>query len=193
MNEHQSLRVVLVIPAYVPALDYGGPVGKVRQLAAALRTLGVSVEIWTADYGPERSRVPNRFAVVDDIPVRYLRRIAGYHWSPIVPQARLVAAHAHADIAHSFGLRDGLTHFAAQGFRAANIPYVVETLGMHAPMVRGLGRKRFYDRTIGDRYIDGSAGLIVTSEREQLALHQVFSGPVWLRYNPIPATERPGS
>jgi glycosyltransferase involved in cell wall biosynthesis len=184
-----AFRVALVIPAYLPATDYGGPVVKLRGLVSALTDLGALPEVWAADYGPGRGRVPAGRHLVEGIPVRYFRRVAGYHWSPVVPQAVVAGSRCDADIAHCLGMRDGMTHFAALGFRRGNTPYVVETLGMHLPLVRGLGRKRLYDRFLGASYLSGSAGLIATSEREEAALRSAGAQQTWLRYNPVQAMD----
>lgn len=192
MVTHPVLRIALVIPAYLPATDYGGPVMKLRLLAKALAVLGMSPEIWTADYDVGRGRVPAGIRRVDDIPVRYFCRLTSYHWSPVVPTAALAGTRSAVHIAHCFGMRDGLTHFAAQGFRRRGTPYLVETLGMHAPVVRSLQRKRLYDRLVGAPYLQGAAGLIATSEREQALLGQVAKR-VWLRYNPVEMGDPPAS
>lgn len=159
---------------------------KLRVLAGELVHAGVAVEIWAADYGSGRSRVPRGTRPVDGIPVRYFRRVTGYHWSPVVPQAALASIGSAVDVAHCMGMRDGLTHFAALGFRRRGTPYLIETLGMHAPLVRGLTRKRIYDRVLRS-YVAGAAGLVATSEREEASLRLATRHQVWLRYNPLQA------
>ncbi|MCA1682751.1 MAG: glycosyltransferase [Actinobacteria bacterium] len=179
------MRILLVNPAYVPAVDYGGPVAKLQTLAAALRDLGHQPEVWTADFDLGRGRVPAGRREVDGVPVRYFRRLATYHWSPIVPQVVAAAARSRFDVVHCFGMRDGFTHLAALGFARAGTPYVVEPVGMHAPLVRGLLRKRVFDRAFGDRYIEQARGLVATSERERRALSADTRSSIWLRYNPV--------
>lgn len=187
------MRVLLITPAYVPAVDYGGPVVKVESLAGALLSLGHDPIVWTADFDIGRGRVPWGTRNVGDVTVQYFRRVGAYHWSPIVPQVLVAAARTNSDIVHCFGMRDGLTQLAAISLRRCMAPYVVEPLGMHSAVVRGIARKRVFDRLIGHHYIDGAAGLIATSKREQHELHAATTQQVWLRYNPISAPIATGS
>ncbi len=54
----------------------------------------------------------------------------------------------------------------------------------------GPGRKRVFDRVLGNRYLEGAVGLVATSERERRALSGATTLRVWLRYNPVPAPTR---
>ncbi len=178
---------MLCVPAFAPARDFGGPVDVVSLLAAGH-------EVWSADFGPGRTRIPAGTRTVDGVSVRYFRRLGAYRWSPIVPQVYFEARRATVDLAHIFGLRDGLTVPASAGFKAAGIPYVVEPMGMLVPRVRSLGLKRAFDSAIGERLLRGAAGLIATSEQERGEIGQAVPGSrVWLRRNPIatPASTDP--
>jgi glycosyltransferase involved in cell wall biosynthesis len=181
----KSLRIALVVPAFVPAVEYGGPVTKVRALACGLRDLGHRPEVWCADYGPDRSRLPTTHGEVDGIPVRYLRRLASYRWSPVAPQAAVLAARRSMDVGHCFGMWDGLTLFAALGFRRAGVPYAVEPLGMYPPMLRNVPYKRAFQALLANRYLAGSEVLIATSEREAELLRGHTDKPVTVRANPM--------
>lgn len=39
------MKVALVVPAFLPAEDYGGPVAKAVSFGSALRDLGVDIQI----------------------------------------------------------------------------------------------------------------------------------------------------
>lgn len=185
-KEHslRPLRIALVLPAFLPAEEYGGPISKVRALACGLQQLGHEPQIWCADYGPGRSRVPSGWAVVENVPVRYLRRAVAYRWSPVVPQAGFLARRARVDVGHCFGMWDGLTVFAAGGFRRAGIPYVLETLGMFPPVMRSMGPKRLFAGVLKG-YMAGAELLIATSERELERLRHTTTKTVIKRPNPL--------
>lgn len=187
----QALRIALVVPAFVPAVEYGGPVTKVRALASGLLELGHRPQVWCADYGPERTRVRRRKGTVDGVPVRYLRRLASYRWSPIVPQAVWPFTRDAVDVGHCFGMWDGLTVFAALGFRRAGIPYVVEPLGMYPPVMRSMAFKRLYQAVLAGSYLNGSAAIIATSEREAAQLRAHTGKNVLTRPNPVLLPTRP--
>lgn len=181
----RTVRIALVLPAFLPAEEYGGPINKVRALAWGLREIGHDPQIWCADYGPGRTRIAAGWHSIEGTPVRYLRRVLSYRWSPVVPQAALAASRSGVDIGHCFGMWDGLTLFAAMGFRRAGIPYVLEPLGMYPPVVRSIGMKRLFAGLFAGRYLSGAGSLIATSEREAEALRSATRLPVVTRPNPV--------
>jgi glycosyltransferase involved in cell wall biosynthesis len=158
-------------------------VAKVRALGDALVERGHHVEVWCTDFGAGRSRVRSGLSIVDGLPVRYFRRWASYRWSPVVPQAELAARRSTVDVAHLFGMRDGLTWFVGRGLRAAGVPYVLEPLGMYQPQIRSTMKKRVFDAMFNRAFVAGAAGLIATSPREQATLPSEVR--VWERPNPV--------
>lgn len=195
------MKVALVIPAYVPANDYGGPITKAQSLSRELRALGADAEIWTSDFGLGRTRIEAGTRDVDGTPVHYLRRLTGYRWSPVVPRVLSLASRSDIDIAHLFGYRDGLTIPAAFALRRRGIPYVAEMVGMTVPRERNVQLKRMVDRWIGQPYITGAGLIIANSEAEAADIVDLVpAGRVNIVYNPIdlppiqerPATRNPG-
>jgi len=183
------LRVVMCLPAFVPAIDYGGPVGVVKLLASGLGDLGHHVEVWCANYGYGRSWVEPGTQTVDGAQVRYFRRIAQYRWAPVVPQAYVASRGAVVDVLHLFGVRDGFGLFAAAAMWRRKIPYIVEPLGMLKRQVRNSALKAAVDGLVTNRLVSHSAGLVVTSQLEH-AEAKVRSQDVrtWVRPNPICVT-----
>lgn len=191
MESLRPLRIALVLPAFTPAVEYGGPISKVTALVGGLQELGHHPEVWCANFGPGRSRVPAGRRDVGGVPVRYLRRVASYRWSPVVPQAALLPARIGVDVGHCFGMWDGLTLFAAMGFRRGRIPYVVEPIGMYPPQVRSVRMKRFFDMLSGPNYLGGAAALVATSEREAEVLRASTKNSIHVRLNPVRMTAPP--
>ena len=85
------MRILHVVPAYLPAVRYGGPMFSVHGLCRALAARGHHVEVFTTNIdGPNNSTVPlNDPVLLDGVHVRYfpsniLRRL---FWSPPLARA----------------------------------------------------------------------------------------------------------
>ena len=85
-----KMRILHVIPSYLPAVRYGGPIFAVHGLCRALAARGHHVEVFTTNVdGPNDSAVPIGVPVaVDGVHVRYFpsKRLRRLYWSP--PMAR---------------------------------------------------------------------------------------------------------
>src|SRR5262249_49682611 len=97
------MRLIHVVPTYLPATRYGGPIFAVHGLCRALAARGHVVEVFTTSIdGPRNSVVPDKDPVMlDGVTVRYfrsriLRRIA---WAPSLSPA-LRRSIRDADILH---------------------------------------------------------------------------------------------
>ena len=82
------MRALLVVPAYAPAREYGGPITKIGLLAPALQALGVEVEILTANFGADGGTVEPGRRDVDGVPVTYLKRLVSRGFVSVAPGAR---------------------------------------------------------------------------------------------------------
>ncbi len=174
----------MCVPAYAPALDYGGPVTTIQLLARGLADLGVDVEILTADFGPGRSRVPVGRRTVDGIPVTYLRRIVSRRWVSIAPGSGGLVRRGRFDVLHCFGLRDGTVTAAAFAGARARLPIVLEPMGMAVPRMRNLRGKRLFDR-LASAVTAPAAVTVATSELEARELGDLGYAPVVVRHNPL--------
>jgi glycosyltransferase involved in cell wall biosynthesis len=183
-----TVRVLLCVPAYAPALDYGGPVTKIQLLARELIKLGVEVEILTANFGPKRSKIAPGRREVDDVPVTYLRRLVSRGWLSISPGAGRVVREGRFDVVHCFGLRDGLVTSAGWAATRAGIPVVLEPMGMAVPRVRSVLAKGLFDRAARG-LLRRPAATIATSELEADELRGLGFESIIVRYNPVPATD----
>jgi glycosyltransferase involved in cell wall biosynthesis len=180
------VRALLVVPAYLPAREYGGPVTKIGLLAPALRAEGVEVEILTANFGAAGGAVPPGRRDVEGVPVTYLRRRASRGYVSIAPGARRVVRSGF-DVVHCFGLRDGMTTAAAIAARHAHVPLVLEPMGMAVPRIRSTRVKAVVDR-LTKRITHNAAATIATSEVEAGELRALGFPNVVVRPNPIAAS-----
>lgn len=127
------MRLLHVVPTYLPARRYGGPIVAVHGLCRALAARGHEVEVYTTSIdGQHDSPVPHHEPVMlDGVKVRYfaspcLRRLS---YAPALGRA-LRSAMARCDVAHLHSVFLWPTWQAARNAQAANVPYVISPRGM---------------------------------------------------------------
>jgi glycosyltransferase involved in cell wall biosynthesis len=132
------MRILHVVPYYLPAWRYGGPIRSVHGLCKGLASLGHDVHVFTTNIdGPGDLDVPLNEAVVIDgvkvwyFPSRYFRRL---HWSPSLSEA-LERQVSTFDLLHLHTIYLWPTTAAAHAARRMAVPYVLAPRGM---LVAGL-------------------------------------------------------
>src|SRR5260221_290838 len=129
------MRVLHVVPTYLPATRYGGPIFAVHGLCKALAGRGHEVEVFTTNVdGKGVSDVALDAAVeLDGVRIRYfastIRRI---YFSPEMRKA-LRARVREFDIVHAHSVFLWPTASAAHAAQLANVPYIVSPRGMLVP------------------------------------------------------------
>jgi glycosyltransferase involved in cell wall biosynthesis len=137
----RPLRILQVVPTYLPATRYGGPIYSVHGLASALAALHHEVHVFTTNAdGPEDSQVPLGEPVnMDGVNVWYFpagrpRRIyRSLHW--VMRLHRCTLGLTSSICIRSFSGRWA----AAAACRKFGLPYIVSPRGM---MVRELVRAK---------------------------------------------------
>ena len=130
----QSLRILHVVPTYLPATRYGGPIVSVHGLCRALAARGHDVHVFTTNVdGDGTSDVPLGVAVpLDDVKVHYFaspfRRL---YYSPAMRTALRTVGEFGVVHLHSVFLWP--TYAAARAAERARVPYVVSPRGMLVP------------------------------------------------------------
>jgi glycosyltransferase involved in cell wall biosynthesis len=129
------MRLIHVVPTYLPARRYGGPIVAVHSLCRALAARGHDVEVFTTTIdGPDNSAVPlDAPANLDGVKVRYfasawLRRLA---YAPALSEA-LRRETSAADVVHLHSVFLWPTWRAARIAQSARVPYLVSPRGMLA-------------------------------------------------------------
>ena len=166
------MKILHVVPTYVPAWRHGGPIVAVHGLCRALVARGHQVTVYTTNlHGDGTLPVPVREPMrVEGVEVRYFpvsppRRL---YRSPAMGQA-LRAAIGNFDVAHLHSLYLWPTFAAARAAERAAVPYLVAPRGMLVRDLverRGRLRKRLWIRLVERRSIERAAGLHVTSDLE---------------------------
>lgn len=138
----RSLRILHVVPSYMPAVRYGGPIYSVHGLAKATAATGHQVDVFTTNAdGPARLAVAtDQWVELDGVRVRYF----ALGWPARLFRAPSMAAAArrqlsHYDIVHIHALFLWPVMRMAGLCRRLGVPYVVSPRGM---LVRELFERR---------------------------------------------------
>lgn len=153
----EPLRLLHVVPTYLPAVRYGGPIQTVHALCRALAAHGHDVHVFTTNVdGEADSDVPLGRPVdlegvkVTYFPSRILRRL---YWSPPMRRA-LLAAGAGFDLFHLHAIFLWPTWIGARAARRCGVPYLVSPRGMLVPEL--IRRKNRWIKTAWITLIDRS-------------------------------------
>src|SRR5580704_11750825 len=170
------MRILHIVPTYLPAVRYGGPIYAVHGLCRSLASRGHDVQVYTTNVdGVGTSHVPLLEPVfIDGVTVRYFpcglgRRI---YRSPAMGSA-LAANVAKFDLLHLHSVFLWPTLAAARAARRASVPYL---LAAHGMLVGGLierksrlvknTRIRFFEKD----NVAGAAAVHAMSELERAEL-----------------------
>lgn len=126
------LRVLHVVPTYLPARRYGGPIVAVHGLCKALAARGHEVDVFTTnvDGGGTLDVPTNEPVMLDGVRVHYFpSRLRRLYWSPAMP-LRDVASY---DLVHSHAVYLWPGVAAARAARRRRVPYVISPRGMLVP------------------------------------------------------------
>jgi glycosyltransferase involved in cell wall biosynthesis len=166
------LRLLHVVPTYLPALRYGGPIRSVHALCRALAAQGHQADVFTTSVdGPGNSDVPlERPVDLEGVKVTYfpspiLRRL---YWSPAMRRA-LLARVADYDLVHVHALYLWPTSMAARVARMRGVPYIVSPRGMLVPeLIRRKNRwvKEAWLRLFERQNLEHAAAVHTTSAIE---------------------------
>ena len=187
------MKILQVIPTYLPAWRHGGPVLSVHGLCKALAARGHQVTVYTTNVHGEGTLdvsldEPVR---IDNVEVRYfaVRPPRRLYFAPSLKKAARDGI-AGFDVAHLHSIFLWPTTTAARAAEWAGIPYVLSPRGMLVPeMMRARGRWRksawmlFAER----RTIARAAALHATSplEAEEAARLDLSLPPVFVIPNGI--------
>ena len=173
------MRILHIVPTYLPAMRYGGPIYSVHGLCRALAARGHEVHVFTTNVdGPGLSPVPLGTAVdMDGVAVTYFETGIGrrLYRSPAMGRA-LEAAVPTFDIVHLHSVFLWPTAKAASVARAAAVPYVLAPRGM---LVGDLIRskscvlKAAWIYAFERRNLEHAAALHVTSDIEADEIRQL--------------------
>jgi glycosyltransferase involved in cell wall biosynthesis len=165
------MRILEVIPSYLPATRYGGPIFSTHALSKALVERGHTVEVYTTYGGQDPSNgLPPERTELDGVTVNYFKPSCSHRlaWAPGLAR-KLKTEISRFDIVHLHTVFLWPTWSAAQLARARGVPYVMSPRGM---LVKELIKRRnpiaksvwieLFEKT----NLANAAAIQVTSSRE---------------------------
>jgi glycosyltransferase involved in cell wall biosynthesis len=170
------MRILHVVPTYLPAVRYGGPIHAVHGLCRALARAGHEVSVLTTSVdGPRDSAVPHDKAVnLDGVSVHYFPSHLMRRLYVSTPLARaLPDAVRRADIVHLHSVFLWPTLAAARVAREAKVPYVLSPRGMLVGELirrRNALIKRAWIALFERKNVEQAAAVHCTSELERSEL-----------------------
>ena len=167
-----ALRLLHVVPTYLPAVRYGGPIRSVHALCRALAAAGHDVHVYTTNVdGAGDSDVPLQRPVdLDGVKVTYFpsRTLRRLYWSP--PMGRALASSVRDfDLVHLHAVFLWPILAGARAARAGGVPYVLSPRGMLVPeLIRRKSRlvKQAWISLIERRNLEQAGAILTTSSVE---------------------------
>jgi glycosyltransferase involved in cell wall biosynthesis len=200
------LRILHVVPTYLPATRYGGPIYAVHGLCRALAGRGHEVEVFTTNVdGARDSDVALGVPVdLDGVRVHYFASSAAgfrrrFYISPAMRTA-LAARIDRYDVLHLHSVFLWPTYAAARAAERANVPYVVSPRGMLVPeLIRRKNRlvKSAWIKLVEKRTFRRASGIHFTAQKEwddasriSIPLSSPFIVPNGIDLPPMASTTR---
>lgn len=165
------MRLLHVVPTYLPATRYGGPIYAVHGLCRALVRRGHEVEVFTTNVDGDRDSdvALNTPVTLDGVSVRYfpstLRRL---YRSPQMRDA-LDDSIARYDVVHLHSVFLWPTYAAGRAAKRNGVPYVISPRGMLVPELiarKSRFTKMMWIRTIERRTFAQAARVHFTAQSE---------------------------
>lgn len=179
------MKILSVIPTYVPAYNIGGPVKTTHDLCKTLVSKGDEVDVYTTNVNAfGRVEVPIHKPVdVDGVKVTYfpVRCPVAYNYAPDMGKA-IKKNVSKYDLVHIHSVYLYPTFIAAKICRKKNIPYIINPFGALDPDMIGLKSsfiKRIYIELVERNNINKASAVQVASEYEKNRLLSLgFRAPV---------------
>jgi glycosyltransferase involved in cell wall biosynthesis len=166
------LHILHVVPTYIPAYRYGGPIYSVHGLCKALVLLGHEVSVFTTNVdGDNDSDVPLGQPVdIDGVKVSYFpsKRLRRLYWSPPMKKA-LEKQIQKVDILHLHSIFLWPTWAAARSARRNGNPYIIAPRGMLVKELierKSSFAKNLWIRLVERRNLERAAAIHVTTKKE---------------------------
>jgi len=166
------MKILQIIPYFVPAWDYGGPVSIAYNLSKRLLEKGHSVTVYTTDTLNSSNRIKESEETIGGVKIRRFKNwsngIASKHKIFLSPSmiSGIRNNLNEFDVVHMFEYRtiqNVIVHYYAKKY---HIPYILQA---HGSLPRIIGKqelKQIYDRFWGYRLLRDAAKLIALTPVE---------------------------
>jgi len=170
------MNILHVVPSYIPAFAYGGPIKVTHELCKTLVHQGIRVTVFTTNMnGKQTLNVDcNRAQCIDGVnvfyfPVTFMR---SYCYSPRLGK-ELKKHVRNFDVVHVHSVYLYPTFIASFWCAKYNIPYIINPFGaldIDMMRLRGFIRKKVYLSFVETRNIDNAAAIQATSTYEKIKM-----------------------
>ena len=166
------MNILQVIPYFVPAWSYGGPVQAAYNLSKELVKRGHYVTVYTTDALDEKNRVPEKEEVIDGIKVRRFSNLSNtiaYRHNIFLSPAILSDVKKRLknfDIVHMHEYRTIQNLAVYQYVMKYSIPYLIQAHGSAARVMAKKGLKQLFDRVWGYKLLRDAQVVIALTDKE---------------------------
>ena len=127
------MKILHIVPTYIPAWRYGGPIRSVHGLCKALVNMGHEVDVYTTNVnGPDKTDVPVGIPVLlDGVKIFYFE-VNLFHriYFSFELRKHLIETIKNYDLVHLHSVFLWPTYFAAKLSRKNSIPFIISPRGM---------------------------------------------------------------
>ena len=142
------MKILQMIPAFYPAMAYGGTVKSAYYLSKELVNRGHDVAVYTSDTFDEYRRVNDSVANIDCITVHYFKNIRDY------------------DVIHIHGYRNFQNIFVHYYAKKYSIPYILQAHGSLPYYDQKSFIKKSFDLFCGNRLLRDAKKVIALTQME---------------------------
>ena len=165
------MKILQMIPAFYPALAYGGTVNVAYNISKELAKRGHEVTVYTSDTLDKDSRQKENFTVINDIKVYYFKNISNrLAWARFVLNTGVISALRKNindfNIIHLHGFRNFQNVFCNYYAKEHNIPYVLQAHGDLPYANQKILIKKVIDSIIGYRLLHDASKVIALNKTE---------------------------
>ncbi len=168
----ENMKVLQVIPYFVPAWDYGGPLRGCYTLSRELVKRGHEVTVFTTDALNETQRVSIKEEILDGIQVKRFRNLNNYiaYRHNISTPVRMCITTGlkikTLDIIHIREYRTLTNIFICQYALKHHIPYILQAHGSLPRIIAKQKLKYVYDILVGYRILRNATKVIALTPLE---------------------------
>ena len=167
------MKILHIVPSYLPAHRYGGPVESVHSLNVALARAGHEVTVYTTNIDGDRNLdVPvNEPVMKDGVHIFYFKASFPRGWFYSSEMRRALATHIKEfDIVHITSVFLAASTLGAYYAKKFTKPYIISPRGslMRAPLAAHSFKKRAYLSLIEKRNLKGASAIHFTVPAEEV-------------------------
>ena len=165
------MKILQVIPAFYPAMAYGGTVAASYHLSRELARRGHEVTVYTSDSLDKYHRQKTRISEIDGIKAYYFKNISNrLAWDRLVftPGMRLQLSKdiRNFDIIHLHGARSFQNIPAHYYAKKYSIPYVLQAHGSLPRIIKKQRLKKIFDISFGYKILRDATKVIALTRTE---------------------------